>query len=132
MRILLACYLASAPACAANRSQLPAPSSLAVDPLGEVIAIPPGTCRGLDDHFALSANALRAMLVQDVERETQHRLDLAQCMGSQFVAEAQRDRAIEAVEHAGWWHQWAPMLIAGASVVGLVAGAALGVAIGGK
>lgn len=132
MRIVTAFWLAFAPACANNRPPLPAPSSLSVDPLGEVIAIPPGACRGLDDHFAISANALRAMLVQDVERETQHKVELTQCLGGQFLAEAQRDRAMEAVEQAGWWHKWSPLLIAGGGFVGLVAGAALGVAIGGK
>jgi hypothetical protein len=113
-------------ACAQNANYAHLPSSLQVDPLSDVIAIPPGACLGLDDHFAMSTNAVRSLLMNQRDTETRHALELNYCQNATKIANAQRDNAAKALEQAGWWQRWAVPLIA----AGTLLGAGLGLATG--
>lgn len=122
MRIAMGFWLVCVTACAANKPPPVAASLPQVDPLAEVIAIPPGTCLGLDDHFALSTNAVRHLLVNMAETDNRHAVELAKCSGRARAAETRARVAEEAAEEGEMWRRWGP--IVGASI-GLIVGAAV-------
>ncbi len=113
-------------ACANSEPLLPAPASLGVDPLADVVGIPPGLCPGLDDHFAISTRGVRALLLAVRERETQAAIDLAQCQGAARVAEAREQSAVRAAESSEFWLRWGPIV---GAAIGLVVGASVPTAV---
>lgn len=131
MRIAIICWTSCVIACATNAS-LPPPSSLQVDPLGEVIAIPPGSCLGLDDHFAMSTNAVRSLLVNMRETDTRHAIELATCSGAGRVLKHQLGEAVDALKATGWWQRWAPPLLALTAAVFSALGVVTGFSLGRK
>jgi hypothetical protein len=94
--------------------------------LAEVTIIPPGACLGLDDHYALSTNALRQLLVNMQETETQHALDLAWCKGAARVADKRAEIAEHQIEEHAFWSRWGPMI---GAAIGLVVGASVPTAV---
>lgn len=133
MRIAMGFLLVCAASCAArNEPPLAAPTSLAVDPIAEVIAIPPGLCPGLDDHYAMTTAAVRQLLVNERNTEAQHAADLVGCQGTAKLAQARQKHAEDALAGAGWWQRYGPILAASGVVSGLIAGAAAGIIIGEK
>ncbi len=133
MRIAMGFLLVCAASCAArNEPPLAAPASLAVDPVAEIIAIPPGYCPGLDDHYALSTAAVRQLIMNERASQAQHAIDLAGCQGAAKLAEARQKNAEEALAVAGWWQRYGPILATSGVVLGLVVGGVGGVIIGGK
>lgn len=129
MRIVTACFLSCVIACAPSAS-LPPPSSLQVDPLGEVIAIPPGSCLGFD--YALTANAVRSLLLNMRMTETAHAVELATCAGASRVLRHQLGEAVDALKGAGWWQRWAPPLLALTAAVFSALGVVTGISLGRK
>lgn len=104
MRTKLLCLMLFATSCASN--VLHAPSSLESDPLVDVVAIPPGQCTGLDDHFAISTRGVRALLLSIRERETKAAIGIAACDGARRIVEARAMAAEKAQEQASWWARW--------------------------
>jgi hypothetical protein len=125
MKVAMSCYLICAIACA-HQSSAPLAASMEVDPMAEIVAIPPGACLGLDDHFAMSTNAVRHMLVNQRAAETKHAVELEKCNGATRIAETQRDAAMVAAEHGEWWQRWGALLIASGLFAGAFAGGAVG------
>lgn len=126
MRIAMLCLMLCATSCASSVSVLPASAPTEVDALADVVAIPPGACLGLDDHFAISTRGVRALLLSIRERETQNALRIAACEGAARVAEARAAAATAAAAENEFWGRWGPLI--GASV-GLVVGAAVPTAV---
>ena len=108
MRLVTICLIGCVISCAARSKPVSvAPESAPiVDPLADIVAIPPGLCPGLDDHYALTTNAVRQLLIYDREIETQHRLEMLDVKGDLALAELQRDRALEESKSAGWFAKW--------------------------
>jgi hypothetical protein len=132
MRIAMGFLLVCVTACAANSQAPVQASTLQVDPLSEVVPIPPGACLGLDDHFALSTNAVRALLVNMAETDTRHALALAKCSGAARVAEQRQKQAEDAAESNAWLARWGIPLGFGTGVF-LTAAVSLGlIFLGGK
>lgn len=123
MRIVTAFWLVFVTACAASSPPPVAASRPAVDPLAEVIAIPRGACPGMDDHFAMSANAVRQLLLNMEQLDTDHAVALARCQGAAQLAAQRQKQAEDALSHGAWLAKWGfPLgLGVGATVVSLVA-----------
>lgn len=125
MRTALACCLSFVISCSQSRSAppaAPAPASNRIDPLEDIFALPPGNCLGLDDHYVMSTMAVRMMLVNERERETQHALDVVGCKREAQIANARADAAEKDINSSAFWLRWGPIVGAG---IGLVVGAAV-------
>lgn len=125
------CLLVCVTACA-HPSEPARASSQAVDPLVDVVSIPPGACLGLDDHFALSTAALVQMLKNQRDEKTRNQLLIASCESNFEVASAQRDEAIRAAESSGWWQRWAIPIAAAGTFLGAGLGLITGYTVGRK
>ncbi len=123
MRTKLLCSMLFATSCAG--SVLSASAPVAVDSLADVVAIAPGQCPGLDDHFAISTRGVRALLLSIRERETAHAVERAQFSGATRVAEARADAAEQGRESLEWRARWGIPIGAGVGMVVTAAVAAL-------
>lgn len=129
MRTVMGFWLVCAIACAGKNSPplvLPTSSPVTVDPVAEIVAIPPGICPGLDDHYALSTAAVRALLVNERNAEAEHAAELVTCQGAAKVAELRQKGAETALDGAGWWARWHWPVTAVGTVLGIVGGFLLG------
>jgi hypothetical protein len=132
MRIVMSCLLVCATACAPSSVPPVAASSLQVDPLAEVVPIPPGACLGLDDHFAMSTNAVRSLLVNMAETQTRHAVELAKCSGAARLAEQRQKQAEDAADRSAWLARWGlPLGFAAGAAVATLVGAVL-LSLGGR
>lgn len=102
-----------------NSASQPAPEEM-------IFAIQPGSCPGLDDHFAISTDGLRALLLRDRQLKTQHAIELAECFGARQIAEATRDQAVRELKRVDWWSRWGFIIGLGS---GLIAGAGFAASI---
>ncbi len=132
MRIVTAFWIVCATACAASKPPLAAPSSLSVDPLSEVVAVPSGACPGMGDHFAMSANAVRQLLLNMEQTDTDHALAMQKCGGERQLAEQRQKQAEDAAEANAAWRTWAPVGGVVAFIIGAVVGGVVGSKMGEK
>lgn len=129
MRTSLLCSLVFVTSCAANnRTPLPAPSSLRVDPMVDIRDIPAGSCPGFDDHVAISTNGMRALLESVRETQEQQDLELARCGTAARLAQSQARQAEKDRATDEWKARWGLPIGVG---IGAVVTAAIAAALTG-
>lgn len=112
----------------ASRDVLPVAASQPseVDPLADVVAIPPGSCLGLDDHFAISTDGVKALLVSVREQETRAAVQVATCKRDARLALAHAEAIERDASSVAWWARWGPLF---GAAIGVVVGASVPTAI---
>lgn len=105
---------------------LPSSSPTNVDPLADIVPIPPGACLGLDDHFAISTNGVRALLLADRKRTADFSSVLAKCDEARQISEIRRASAEKSLSDGDFWRRWG-VLIGG--VLGFIGGAVVPVTL---
>ncbi len=126
-RCLLVLVLSS---CASDRRPVVAASSLAADPMLDLVEIPTGACPGYAFDFALSERGLRGLLADDIRIQRDHAAALAHCQTRAEIAEARAESAVAAAKAADWWQRYGPIVAVGLGVVGAGFGVAAGVGLG--
>lgn len=132
MTTTVAFWLVCVTACAVSRPPLAAPTSPSVDPERDVVLVSGKDCPRYGGWYAMTRDAVRQDETNRIAEQTQCRLTVAEAQGAQFLAERQRDQAVETAEHNAWWSRWGPPGIALGLIFGAIGGVAAGVAIGGK
>lgn len=105
MKLLMSCYCAFAIACQSNKPP-PQASSRTVDPMRDVVIIPQDVCPKFGGWIAKTQDAQILEEKVMLEQDRDYRLRIADAQGAQFLAESQRDRAIEELDKASWWSRW--------------------------
>lgn len=88
----------------------------------EVIEIPAAMCPQLSGYFAISEQGVREMLRSEIQRDTQHAVELEKCNGATRQEQARRESAETALAHAQWWERWGPLVAAIGVTFGVVVG----------
>jgi hypothetical protein len=131
MRRVLICWICFVAACSGASSLPVAPAPSSVNVFQDVIEVPEALCAPLEGWYAMSPQAVRAMLDADVERERDCSAKVARAQTAERVAQEQRAAALEALEHAQWWSRWGPFVVLTVGGLGTVLGIAGGALIRG-
>lgn len=72
----------------------------------DVVIIPQDVCPKFGGWIAKTQDAQILEEKVMLEQDRDYRLRIADAQGAQFLAESQRDRAIEELDKASWWSRW--------------------------
>lgn len=122
-----ACLLVCATACA-GRSSAPLASSMAVevDPLADVVIIPPDVCPKFSGQYALTEGAVRQLLDNEVQLKSKCAMAVLIAQGEAKLADEKRAEAERQLASAAWWNRYGPIVAVAAA---LVSGGAVGGAV---
>lgn len=130
MRLVMIFSVSFVMSCAAANSPYVASSLPAVDPMTAIVAIPPGACLGLDDHYAISTDGVRVLIASRIQKDTEHRIAIERCSGDKQILAARAESAEKRAVSNEAWATWAPLGIAGAFIAGIIGGVIAAVVAG--
>jgi hypothetical protein len=110
----------------------PPPASAPSDPFDaerEVFEVPREVCPPLHGWLAMTPRAAVEMMNIQAERKRDCAAKVARAEMGARLADAQRQAAMDELQHAQWWQRWGPFLVLGVAGLGASLGVVMGVTI---